>query len=77
MDPIDINNVYAMTLDAWEKGQVYMDFEPSEERLSLETPMIILSVNPILIGTMLFIMGNIIVTLAVLRLSCCMCRITS
>lgn len=38
MDPIDINNVYAMTLDAWEKGQVYMDFEPSEERLSLENP---------------------------------------
>ena len=37
-DPIDINNVYAMTLDAWEKGQVYMDFEPSEERLSLENP---------------------------------------
>lgn len=37
-DPIDINNVYAMTLEAWEKGQVYMDFEPSEERLSLENP---------------------------------------
>lgn len=37
-DPIDINNVYAMTLDAWEKGQTNMDLTPSEELLQSETP---------------------------------------
>lgn len=38
MDPIDVNNVYAMTLDAWEKGQTNMDLTPSEELLQSETP---------------------------------------
>lgn len=37
-DPVDINNVYAMTLDAWEKGQTNMDLTPSEELLQSETP---------------------------------------
>ena len=37
-DPIDVNNVYAMTLDAWEKGQTNMDLTPSEELLQSETP---------------------------------------
>ena len=37
-DPIDVNNVYAMTLEAWEKGQTNMDLTPSEELLQSETP---------------------------------------
>lgn len=37
-EPININNVYAMTLDAWEKGQTNMDLTPSEELLQSETP---------------------------------------
>ena len=37
-EPIDVNNVYAMTLDAWEKGQTNMDLTPSEELLQSETP---------------------------------------
>jgi hypothetical protein len=38
LEETDVNNVYAMTLDAWVKGQVNIDLEVTPELQALETP---------------------------------------